>query len=713
MAVNVKLGVDLSSFNSGIREGQNILKGLNAEMKATEAEFKATGNAENALEKKTKTLNSQLQVQKGIVDQAQKALKAMDDAGVKPTDAAYQKLYATMMNATAGMNETQDALNNLTASEQTAAAGANNLTNSVNGIGKKISLDQVISGINGITSGLENAAQKAVSLGESIWNSVMDSAAWSDDVATMADRMGLTTEQVQKMRVVADQFEAPVESIAKTWKKVKMNMASDNEEVVNMFKSIGVATKELAGDEGVGQFKSRDYQDVFWEIGEALMNMDDASKQEQVAMKLLGKSWDEMIPLFKRGRKAYEDALASVDTADDETIQNNAALKDSVSALEEQFSIFKSDVLGNISPQLTKVTDTFSGLLSAITEYINTPKGQELLSGIGESIGSLIEDISKINPEEVVSGFVSVVDALVDGLKWIVDNKDSLVTALEVVVAGWAGLKLTGSVLTIVKLIDGLKGLGLMGGGAKAATAAAESAGTAASGGGWLTGALNGASEMMPQLQSFLSTTGGFYWDWMMHESPFAGVLNGRESVGDLWQRFAGNVQKNASTFEEDWRSNNLMKPFFDAGENMIRFWDQFWKGNGPIYTPETMDEANWLPSYMQGIEAPEITVDPVAPEGAAEDIAEEVGTVVVPAELDWRPSYMRGYANGLAYVPNDGLYRLHRGERVTPAREVASRNFSSNLYVENMNMNGGLSADALAASIASRNSRIMAGYGS
>ena len=44
MAVNVKMGVDLSSFNSGIREGQNILKGLNAEMKATEAEFKATGN---------------------------------------------------------------------------------------------------------------------------------------------------------------------------------------------------------------------------------------------------------------------------------------------------------------------------------------------------------------------------------------------------------------------------------------------------------------------------------------------------------------------------------------------------------------------------------------------------------------------------------------------------------------------------------------------
>ena len=78
MAVNVKMGVDLSSFNSGIREGQGILKGLNAEMKATEAEFKATGNAEKALADKTKTLNSQLQVQKGIADQAAQALKAME-----------------------------------------------------------------------------------------------------------------------------------------------------------------------------------------------------------------------------------------------------------------------------------------------------------------------------------------------------------------------------------------------------------------------------------------------------------------------------------------------------------------------------------------------------------------------------------------------------------------------------------------------------------
>ena len=81
MAVNVKLGVDLSSFTSGIREGQNVMKGLNAEMKATDAAFKATGNAEQMLANKTKVLNSQIQIQKGIADQAQQALQALTNAG--------------------------------------------------------------------------------------------------------------------------------------------------------------------------------------------------------------------------------------------------------------------------------------------------------------------------------------------------------------------------------------------------------------------------------------------------------------------------------------------------------------------------------------------------------------------------------------------------------------------------------------------------------
>ena len=37
------------------------------------------------------------------------------------------------------------------------------------------------------------------------------------------------------------------------------------------------------------------------------------------------------------------------------------------------------------------------------------------------------------------------------------------------------------------------------------------------------------------------------------------------------------NIQKNAETFEEDWRNNALMKPFIELGEQSNKFWTWYW----------------------------------------------------------------------------------------------------------------------------------------
>ena len=130
-------------------------------------------------------------------------------------------------------------------------------------------------------------------------------------------------------------------------------------------------------------------------------------------------------------------------------------------------------------------------------------------------------------------------------------------------------------------------------------------------------------------------------------------------------------------------------------------------------------EDASGMLEGLIGI--PTITVEPKPEDNAAEKIAQDVGVVYVPAELVFGDvpgqeggGGSHGFANGLPMVPWDGYPAiLHKGEQVVPAREVNnSRNFSSNLYVENMNMNGA-SAEGLAATMAAAQRRMMRGYGS
>ena len=137
-----------------------------------------------------------------------------------------------------------------------------------------------------------------------------------------------------------------------------------------------------------------------------------------------------------------------------------------------------------------------------------------------------------------------------------------------------------------------------------------------------------------------------------------------------------------------------------------------FWNG-------ETMDQ-HMVDELLQNItdvfaaneQKVKVPMEPEVPADAAQQISEQIGTVPISVQIEGGGGE-HSFANGIWSVPYDGmLARLHKGERVVPARQAGS-SFSSNLYVENMNMSGGLSADALAASIASRNRRVMAGYGS
>ena len=238
---NASFGVDISSFRSGISSAKNEVKTLDQQMKMLNATIKAEGASEATLNQQTQTLNSKMAAQRNIAKQAEAALKAMTQNGVKPSSDAYQRMSRELLAAQTGMMETQAALNDLGDGAVKAAGGVGQLESGLNGISKKISLDQVISGINKITGGLESAAKKAVSLGESLFDAVMDKARLADDNATMALMYGIDMDTFLKMQaMVKSGMDTSVDAILKSQSKLKKGIGEGNKNTMEALSAMGI-----------------------------------------------------------------------------------------------------------------------------------------------------------------------------------------------------------------------------------------------------------------------------------------------------------------------------------------------------------------------------------------------------------------------------------------------------------------------------------------
>ena len=768
-SIDTKMSVTgLSQYKNAMNQAAQSVKTLDAQLKQNEAQYKASGDREKYMSQQAKLLEDKLKAQKAAAKSAQDALKQMKAQGVDPMNQSYQKFAQQLAQAETSVLETSAAINSLGQSEQEAAKGADQLSASVQGISKKISLDQVINGVNRITSGLETAAKKAIELGKAITDAIMDSAARGDDIATMASVLGMDIEDYQAYKKV---FDTVADITVRDWRmaqnKIRTAITRPTADQMTVFQALGISTSRLE-DTGGGILEpvAKDVEEVFWDVGEKLKQKVKSGElslleANDFANLIFGKNFENLNPLFDNfTRETFKAAVNAQDVVDEESIQKLAELNDTLIELQGDFQSLQDQVMAGLAPALTKAATVLDRLLGKLIDYLKTPDGQAMLERMGDALSGIFEDLEKIDPESVVNNFVTVFQNLVNSFTWVKDNWGDVKNGLLGIVGVWTGGKAVSGALTILQMINGLKGL--TGGGGAAGTGGGLLSG---SGSATLTSILTAALKAsLPVLGTITVGTlaiaattvllgGSLNSSKTLQEAAERGKKDNEELNefnATVASRSTNDQLKEAHSMLANWMVPQYGTTAIGELPDMQEFARRYVAFIRDFADDETMDAvsdivyekgADFAEDFLSSMEAVLLNENDYT--GASQqrivDMVDEImhavrermaqegvfikvqpilaaGSSMSTLATSGVAGMLRGVvgnANGLPFVPFDGyVTALHRGERVLTAQQNRQYTFNNNTYFSGVNLHNGLEVDALTNSIADRQARQAAAYG-
>lgn len=771
LPIDVKMGVSgIAQFKTAMGQARDSVKTLDAELKLNEKQFQATGDKETYMANKSKLLQQQIAEQNKVVKEGQNALKAMEKQGVDPASQAYQRMQRDVVNAQAALLDMNGALDTVGQSTEETTQKTDKLTSSLNSINKKVSFDAVLGGIGKITDGMEAAGRKIEALARDVWSTLTTAASWADNENTLAAMYGIDVETLQKMQGASRTIDTSVETIIKSRQKLKQNMASDSKEISEAFNELGVSLKEWGpnGILGNPEWVTRNWEDVFWDLGEALTNYTGKVDRDVLAQKLFGRTWMELMPLFKAGREEYQKTMDEQSIVTQENVDKLNALDDALQKLDQEYQATKNTILSELAPAFTAVGDTVSGLLGRFNEYLQTEEGQEKLSELSEAVTKLFSGLSDVDFGTALDTAKGILDGIVGALTWIKDNHTLVEGAIKGIGGAFVALKVAEVLGTLMQGVAALKGLigngaaaaggasagGAAAGAASAAVGAAGSAATSAATGATITSliqkAFSGASGIVGAITSKLGliglgiTAGVPMIDFAANPEKYTGSPDAMEKYNEVMSL------GNKTVYEPVWNSRTLNLEEA-VGRTVEDIYNDLYKAIND-YDPETNIQEKTL--FFENVLKP-LAAEAMQAENVPLEEMDAIAALFRKKFLDSFEDDWEGTTGGILNIlqeaidekaqgltvktdpvlPDDAVSKLQETLntydlylRVTPIMGALSTlaagvsgasggtsksyNNTSNVYFGNVNVNNGTDLNGMAAKIAEQTKQAMAGFG-
>lgn len=448
----IKTSIDLTGekeYRAACNSINTSLREINSEMKLATAEFANNASSSEALTRKQEVLQKQLAEQAKKAEAAEAALRKMREAGIDPTDPAYQKMQTNLNNTKAEMAKTEQQINSTSKELKQSKVDWESVGNVVGKVGKAFG------------TALAALGTAAVGAASALAGLTVSASNYADDILTTSANTHIATDDLQKYSYALNFIDGDLNTLTGTMKKNTqiMSKARDgNKTYTAAYEKLGISITDTNGE-------LRNGQEVYWEVIDALGKVENETERDALAMQLLGKSGTELNTIIDAGSEAFKDlgneAEAMGYVMSDEAVSALGSFNDKLQQLKAGMTGLKNSAALIALPFLDDLASKGVPILAEFSKGIQEANGDVSKMGdvIGQGLADVVNLIVEKLPEFVEMG-VTLVSSLIEG---IVQNAPTIASAavqiVETLVNGIATLLpmlIEGAAQLIVGLATGL-----------------------------------------------------------------------------------------------------------------------------------------------------------------------------------------------------------------------------------------------------------------
>ena len=402
---NIKLNLDYSDFSGGISECQRKMGLLTEEFKLQQSALGNNASEVDKLALTQSTLSKQIDLQIKIVEQASQKFEALNrsesasEAQVDKAQAAYMKQITKLHDLTNALESVNKKLEENTKKEEDSGNGATKAARNT---------DNLIGSVANAVTSVTAFGQALKQLVQVLADVATQSTQWADDLVTLSEQMGVTTTTLQEFGYAASFVDVSVETLQDSMTKLTQEMSqaqNGSASAQQAFNNLGVSVQNADGS-------LRSAEEVFYEVIDALGEIEDPTQRDADAMAIFGRSAQELNGVIQSGSEGFRQYGAEAESLgiimSQEDVQALAQMQDSFDRLDAVMTASGNRVSAAIAPAFSELADMFAHLPTPILDSASAfRKVWEITSNSVTTASQYVQTLASLRTAKMVTAMAT------------------------------------------------------------------------------------------------------------------------------------------------------------------------------------------------------------------------------------------------------------------------------------------------------------------